>query len=108
MTLFLFETTPPAEPPVAGSPHPSDVRRRVEHKTGPFRILRSLTDAERSDARLDHRSVIAREYVLVELHDGRIFGEFTDTGERKPPTPDITPELIDRLLRTGEWREVQG
>lgn len=85
---------------------PTDIIRRVQHRYGPFPILRCLTDEERSNPRVDHRSLVAGEYALVEFRDGRVFAEFAD-GSRLATTPDITLARIDAEIHSGTWREVK-
>lgn len=106
LPLFSVESLVSAPAPIA-DPQPSDIRRRLQHKSGPFRALRTMTEAERADSKTPHQSLITGEYYIVELYDERVFAEFVSTKERRK-AHGITVETIEAHLRSGEWREVAG
>jgi hypothetical protein len=104
--LSLFDTRPVAlarPEPVRSSDFPTsnevlkqeDVLRTITHKTG--KLFTELVDGKPT----------GREFVIVELQDGRIFWQFPD-GSRAPATRATTRTLIDDCVRAGDWREVRG
>lgn len=100
MSLFLFPINPPAPvpapvlaPPPAPVPQHSDVRRRIQHKAGPFREVIG--------------GKATREYQIIELTNGTFWWEFT-TGERVKAPPACTRVLIDDTLTFGMFAEVSA
>jgi len=110
LSLFDVPTLAPAaaQEPVYTNVHSgTDVLRRIEHKSGPFRKLREMTAAERADSRTPAAALVDREFQFVQLRDGRYFAEFTDrqrvTAPRWVPGP-----FFEDALRYGTYVEVSA
>jgi hypothetical protein len=104
--LSLFDTRPVAlarPEPVRSSDFPTsnEVRKQED-------VIRTITTKHGAFRELGERGIpTGREFVIVELQDGRIFWQFPD-GSRAPATRATTRSLIDDCVRAGEWREVRG
>ena len=72
-----------------------DIVRTLTHKTG--KLFPELVEGKPS----------GREFVIVELQDGRFMWRFED-GSFAPATKATTRFYVDDHVRTGEWREVRS
>jgi hypothetical protein len=106
--LSLFDTRPVAlARPEAQTPELTNTSIR-QFADGGADVLRTITTKHGAFRELGERGIpTGREFVIVELQDGRIFWQFPD-GSRAPATRATTRTLIDDCVRAGEWREVRG
>lgn len=71
---------------------PSSIERVITHRYGTFLHLRE-------------GGLAPREFRVVELHDGRLFDEYLDDGQREPSRLSHTE--IKQGLREQKFREVR-
>lgn len=95
MNQFSFFDAPvvATAQPAALAPRDGDVKRIVQHKQG---ALRELKEGKPT----------GREFRLIEIHDGSIFSEFTDTSERVPVDATMYQNWIALGFRNGSLIEV--
>jgi hypothetical protein len=79
-----------AQPPHP-QPHQTDVQRVITHRYGTFLHLRE-------------GGLPPREFRVVELHDGRLFDEYLDIGQRE--TSRFSARDLEHGLTTAKFREV--
>lgn len=77
--------------PVPQSSLDPSVKRRVQHNSGPFFVVKD--------------GKVSRFWIYVELQDGTVVAEYTDNGERKE-LPGVTPMTLDLGITSGMWVEL--